>query len=178
MPLDSTTHPEPPKRSHQRKPVPVESTPAVPAKRSHARKPASDANAEARAELDRTLAALLPRAKTAASRAWVTYAVATRAVSLNEAWRETSKKALVASGSLPDYAANPLPVGTVLTVYSDPLVTAGVKVVPQAPRLNVDACFADLLAAGVKPALLKRLRKKHTTDFSGAHILTALLANT
>ena len=50
-----------------------------------------------------------------------------------------------------------------------------VKVTQQASRLNVDAFVADLAAAGVKTALLRKLRKRHTTDFSGAHIITALL---
>jgi hypothetical protein len=160
MPLDDTNQP---KRKHVRTKPLLDSKP--------------NANALARAELPATLAALCMRAKTSTSRKWVTYAVATQSQSLSEAWRDASKKALVACGALPDYAANPLVVGTHATIYTDPLVTVGVKVVPQAPRLDIDACFADLLDAGVKPALLKRLRKKHTTEFNGAHIITTLLTS-
>jgi len=138
-------------------------------------KPKPDPHADARAELDRTLAALLARAKTAKSRAVLAYWASSLACSQDEAWRGSAKKALVASNVLPDYTANPLPVGTVATIYSDPLVMLAVKVVQQASRLNVDAFVADLAAAGVKTALLRKLRKRHTTDFSGAHIITALL---
>lgn len=159
MPLDDTL------RRTRAKPAKASPAPAKP-----------DAFFEARAELDRTLAALLARAKTTKSRGWVRYGVASRAVSVCDAWRELEKKALIASGALPDYTANPLPVGTVLTVYTDPLVTAGVKVTPQSPRLNVDAFVADLAATGVKTATLRRLRRKHTTEFNGAHIITAMLA--
>jgi hypothetical protein len=167
MPLDDTANPA--KRSHKAKP-------ADPARPVAAPKP--DANAAARAELDATLATLLPRAKTARDRLAVQYWAASRGTALNEAWRESAKKAAVVGNVIPDYATNPLPVGTVATVYSSPLVTIGVKVTPQAPRLNVDAFCADLLAAGFKAATLKRLRKKHSTEFNGAHVITAMLANT
>lgn len=194
MPLDASTNPAPAKRSHQRKPRPDDPTPAAARKRSHARKPGTvagtrkeslrtavatpkpDANAAARAELDATLAATMARAKTARDRLAVTLWASKRGVSLNEAWADAAKKAAIAEGLIPDYAANPLPVGTVATVYSSALVTIGVQVTQQAPRLNVDAFVADLVAAGVKVATLRRLRKKHTTVFNGAHVITALLA--
>jgi hypothetical protein len=51
-------------------------------------------------------------------------------------------------------------------------VTINLKVVPQAPRVNTAALVAALEQAGVKPALLKRLVKKHTEKFGGAHIFT------
>jgi hypothetical protein len=137
--------------------------------------PKSDAHVEARGELDRTLAGLLPRAKTARSRAVLAHWASSRAGSQSDAWRDETKKALIASGVLPDYTASPLPVGTVETIYSDPLVMLSVKVVQQASRLSVDAFVADLAAAGVKLSLLRRMRKRHTTDFAGAHIITALL---
>ena len=147
--------------------------------RSRARSPEAAAKpepaAEARAELDRAFAELLAKAKTAKSRAVLAYWASSRADSQSDAWREESKRALIASGVLPDYAANPLPVGTVATIYSDPLVMLSVKVVQQADRLAVDAFVADLVAAGVKLPLLRRLRKRHTTGFSGAHTITALL---
>jgi hypothetical protein len=175
MLLESTE--TPPKRSSSRKSAPVEAAPA-PAKRPTVRKVGETPNVNgiARAALVNTLASLIARTKSSVSRKWVTYAVATQSQSLSEAWRDESRRALIACGALPDYRAAPLSVGTQATIYSDALVTVGVKVTKQPPSLDVDACFADLLAAGVKPALLKRLRKKHTTAFNGAHILTALLA--
>jgi hypothetical protein len=157
MPLDGTT-----RRANPRSPKA-----AVPGK--------PDANADARAELDRTLARLMARAKTAKSREVLAYWASSRAGSQSDAWREGAKKALIARGVLPDYATNPLPVGTVATIYADPLAMLTVKVTQQASRLNVDAFVADLAAEGVKAALLRKLRKRHTTDFSGAHIITALL---
>lgn len=156
MPLDDTTRRIKPKP----KPKPA---------------PKPDANAVARAELDLTLAGLLSRAKTAKGRDVLAYWGSSLACSQAESWRGSAKKALIARGVLPDYTTNPLPVGTVETIYADPLVLLTVKVTQQASRLAVDAFVADLLEAGVKPALLKKLRKRHTTDFSGAHIITAVL---
>jgi len=157
--------------------MPLDDTLAKPRSRARSPKAAAkpDPNAEVRAELDRAYAELLSKAKTAKSREVLAYWASSRADSQSDAWREAAKKALIASGVLPDYAANPLPVGTVATIYSDPLVMLSVKVTQQAARLNVDACFADLAAAGVKVGLLRRLRKRHTTEFGGAHIITALL---
>jgi hypothetical protein len=134
-----------------------------------------DVHAERRAELDRNLAALLARAKTTKSGKVLRFNAASLAVSQSEAWREAAKKDLIASGVLPDYARNPLPAGTVATIYADPLVILAVKVTQQASRLNADAFVADLAAAGVKAALLRKLRKRHTTEFNGAHTVTALL---
>lgn len=153
--------------------MPLDDTSAKSACPLKAAKP--DPHGEARAELGRTLAALLTRAKTPKSRKVLNYWASSRADSQSEAWREAAKKDLIASAVLPDYAKNPLPVGTVATIYADPLVVLSVKVTHQASRLNVDACFADLAAAGVKLALLKKMRKRHTTKFNGAHTVTALL---
>jgi hypothetical protein len=185
MPLDDTN---PAKRKHVRTRPLADAGPPATAKRSHKANsadparpvaaPKPDANAAARADLDATLAELLPRAKTARDRLAVTYWAASRGTALNEAWRESAKKAAVVGNVIPDYTTNPLPVGTVATVYSSPLVTIGVKVTPQSPRLNVDACFAYLEVSGVNKALLKRARKRFTTDFPGAHVITAMLANT
>jgi hypothetical protein len=167
----------PPKRPHARRSAPVEAAPAS-AKRPTVRKVGETPNANgiARAALVNTLASLIARTKSSVSRKWVTYAVATQSQSLSEAWRNESKKALIACGSLPDYQAYPLEAGTHLTIYNDPLVTVGVKVVAQASHLDADAFCADLLAAGFKASTLKRLRKKHTTEFKPAHIITAMLA--
>jgi hypothetical protein len=94
---------------------------------------------------------------------------------LADARREKAKKAAVTGGVLPDHLAEPYPIGTAATVYAGPTVTISLKVVPQADRVNTAALVADLQKAGVKPALLKRLVKKHTEQFGGAHIFTAAL---
>jgi hypothetical protein len=92
-----------------------------------------------------------------------------------DARREKAKKAAVTGGVLRDHLAEPYPVGTSETVYAGATVTINLKVVPQAPRVDTAALVADLQKAGVKPALLKRLVKKHTEQFGGAHIFTAAL---
>lgn len=92
-----------------------------------------------------------------------------------DARREKAKKAAVTGGVLPDHLAKPYPVGTAETVYAGATVTINLKVVPQADRVNTAALVADLHKAGVKPALLKRLVRKHTEQFGGAHIFTAAL---
>ncbi len=153
--------------------MPLDDTTRARPKPKAAAKP--DPHTIARGELDRSLAGLLARAKTTKSRAVLAYWAASRAGSQNDAWRDGAKKALIAAGVLPDYTATPLPVGSVETIYSDALVMLAVKVTQQASRLNVDAFVADLVEEGVKPALLRKLRKRHTTDFAGAHIITALL---
>jgi hypothetical protein len=92
-----------------------------------------------------------------------------------DARREKAKRAAVTGGVLPDHLARPYPVGTSETVYAGATVTINLKVVPQADRVNTAALVAALEKAGVKPALLKRLVKKHTEKFGGAHIFTASL---
>jgi hypothetical protein len=86
-----------------------------------------------------------------------------------------TRNAAVAGGLLPDHTADPMPVGTFETVYSGSLVTITVKVANQPDRVAVPALLADLEAAGVKAALLRRLVKKHSTSFAGAHTFTASL---
>jgi hypothetical protein len=93
-----------------------------------------------------------------------------------EAWRGKAKKTAIALGVLPNYEAEPFDIGTAETVYTDAFTTISLRVTPQAPRVDVDGLVADLEAAGIKPALLKRLLKKHTRTFAGAHVFTASLA--
>jgi hypothetical protein len=157
MPLDDT--------GSRVKPKPVART----------ERPSGDALGDARGELDRTLAALLPRAKTARDKLALDYWAASEAARLDDAWREKAKRGAVAGGVLPDYTANPLPVGTSETVYSSPLLTIGLKVVRQADRVNVAGLVAYLEQAGVKPALLRRAVKRSSEQFGGAHIFTVLL---
>lgn len=130
---------------------------------------------DARADLDRKLAAVLPRARTTKDRLGLALWAATEAVRLDEASKEKAKRAAVAGGVLPDLTANPLPVGTVETVYSSPLLTIGLKVVRQADRTDVPAMMAYLEKNGVKPALLKRAIKRNTNSMGVANIFTALL---
>jgi hypothetical protein len=60
-------------------------------------------------------------------------------------------------------------------VYASDVVTISVKVVEQADRVNVAALVADLEKTGIALRTLRRLVKKHTTPYAGAHIFTASL---
>lgn len=98
-------------------------------------------------------------------------------VALAEAWRAKCKKTAIALGVIPDYEATPLPIGSVTTVYTSPAMTIVAKVVPQAPRVDLAGLLVDLGRIGIKPSVLKRLVKKHTKEFAGAHIFTAQLTH-
>lgn len=103
------------------------------------------------------------------------YWAASEISSLAEKRRDEAKKAAVTGGVIPDFKANPLDVGTRSTLYISELLTIAVDVTQQAPRLDGLALVADLVKAGVKPGLLKRLVKRHTKTFAGAHVITATL---
>lgn len=117
----------------------------------------------------------LPKSRNAKDRLAFEYWVSSILSRLAEARREKAKRAAVAGGVLPDHSAAPMPIGTTETVYTGELVTIGVKVVEQASRLDAAGFIADLEKAGLPARTLKRLVKKHTTTFSGAHIFTASL---
>jgi len=128
------------------------------------------------ADLGRPGQAIVPRsAKVADAAAWE-YWVSSLLLQLAERRREAAKRAATVARVLPDYINEPFPVGTAETVYSGPLISIALKVVPQTPRVDVASLMADLAAAGVKPALLKRLLKKHTIEYAGAHVFTPTLA--
>ena len=127
-------------------------------------------------EIGRAIRTMLPKATTAKDRLAAEYLAASLTSRLSEAWRDKTKRAAVGGGVLPDHTADPFPVGTVETVYTGALVTISVKVVEQADRVDVAGLVASLEKAGVKPTLLKRLVKKHTKSFAGAHVFTASLA--
>jgi hypothetical protein len=119
----------------------------------------------------------LPRSRNAQDKLADEYWAASVLAGLAEKRREKAKRAAVAGNVLPDHAAHPLAIGTAETVYTGALVRIDVKVVEQADRVDVVGFVADLERAGVKLATLKRLRKKHTKSFAGAHVFTASLIN-
>ena len=118
---------------------------------------------------------MLPKRATAKQRAAVDYWCASLANQTAESWRGKAKVKCVAEGVLPDHEAHPSPIGTAETVYVDEIVSIGMKVVAQADRCDVAALVADLTKAGVDQKVLKRLVKKHTKTYAGAHIFTASL---
>lgn len=89
-----------------------------------------------------------------------------------EVERTKAHAAAVKAGVLFDHLTNPEPVGTSRVVYADTAVAITVTV--YAPIVGVDHAgyVADLLKAGVKPALIKRLERKHRTETRPAHKFT------
>lgn len=166
-------------------PVPVPAAavrPALAAKSGRAVKveagPTSDHArqfAETFGALGTLVAGMVPKRGSAKQRAAAEYWGASLASQAAEGWRGKAKVKAVAEGVLPDYETNPSPIGTAETVYTDGLVAVGMKVVAQADRHDVPGLVADLTKAGVDPKVLKRLLKKHTRSFNGAHIFTATL---
>jgi hypothetical protein len=75
----------------------------------------------------------------------------------------------VETGVIFDHREDPEPVGTDRVVFAG-LVTE-IRVTVAAPIAGVDHAgfVADLLKAGVKPALIKRLTGKHATETRPAH---------
>lgn len=132
--------------------------------------------AEAVAETGRIIRATLPRKATEKDKLFADFWGWSLVLRMVEPLRDKSKRAAIAGGVLPDHSANPFAIGTSETVYTSDLGSIGMKVVEQAERLDVPAFVADLEKIGVKPAQLKRLLKKHTRQFPGAHIFTASLA--
>jgi hypothetical protein len=130
---------------------------------------------QALAAIAESIQAMLPRRASTTERAAAEYWGASIVNQLAEAWRNKAKRQAVAQGVLPDHAATPYPIGTSETVYVGTLVTVSLKVVEQADRVDVPGLVRDLIASGVKPAVLKRLLRKHNKSFPGAHIFTASL---
>ena len=133
----------------------------------------TEALTDAFAELGRANGTAMPPTRKTKDKLAFEYWVASLLNRLAEARRDKAKRVAVAGGVLPDHAANPLPVGTSEIVFVGERVTIALKVVGQTDRVNVPALMADLVKAGVKPAVLKRLVKKHTESFAGAHVFTA-----
>lgn len=168
MPLDAAT--KPPAKPRSTRPASLST-----AERAQRATEKTALIAAAFGEIGRVNGTMMPKSNKSDDPAVYEYCVASLLTQLGERRREDAKKALVARGVIPDYSAQPLAVGTAETVYVSDLLTVGVKVTAQADRVNVLALVADLKAAGVKPALLKRLVKRHTKSFAGAHGITALL---
>lgn len=132
---------------------------------------------DAFAEIGRVNGTMMPRSHNPQERVAYEYWVASLLARLSEARRERAKKAAVAAAILPDHVASPMPIGTAETVYAGDVVTISVKVVEQSPRLDVAGFLAEAEKLGIPPAKLRRMVKKHTTQFSGAHVFTASLVS-
>jgi len=105
------------------------------------------------------------------------YHEASLALRADEVRRTKAQAAAVKAGVLPDHLKFPRPVGTNEVVYADGVLVISVTVF--APIAGVDHAgyVEDLLKAGVKPALIKRLDKKHRTETRPAHKFTSSLVS-
>lgn len=179
MPLDAAIKPKKAQPAKSRASDKIDkatpSTLATPATRAERASEKIAAIAADYHEIGRVNASAMPRSANPDDIDWWTCLVAGQIGSLNDKVKDDAKKRLVSRGKLPDFSAHPLPVGTVRTLYASDLLTASVKVTAQADRVEVAGLVADLVAAGVKPGLLKRLVKRHTRSFAGAHSVTVVL---
>ena len=103
------------------------------------------------------------------------YHVASHLLRIAETRRKRAHAAAVRAGVIFDHERAPEPVGTNRLVYSGPLVEIGVAVAAPIEGIDHAGFVADLLRAGVKPALVKRLTTKHTTETRPAHKFTSSL---
>jgi hypothetical protein len=116
-----------------------------------------------------------PRGRRNSEVAAAEYLIATRLLSKAEKRRERAARAAVAAGVLPDHRAHPMPLGEHPAIWSGEYVTVSVSVVQQAAKPDIDGLIADLIANGVKPALIERLRARRMIEFPPAHRFTAAL---
>ena len=93
------------------------------------------------------------------------------------AWQQALAGA-IKTGTIPDAAKAPEPVGTDRIVYTGQSVIIRLVVVKPIVQVDHAAYVADALAAGVDPKLLRRLEKKHTSETRPAHRFTTSLATT
>ena len=122
-----------------------------PSKRRPAPKP--KANAKALAALEYHLAATL--ARDAAAR------------------KKAAHKAAVSSAVLPDHETNPREPGTSEVCYDDGKIRIVLTVAEPIEKLDTQPFVDALVKAGMKPAVLAKLVKKHTYSTAAAHIYTS-----
>lgn len=169
MPLDAAI--KPPAKPRALKPAKLTA-----AQRAQRATEKTAAIASAFGEIGRTNGTRMPESTNPDDKYWWARLVSQQLGTLNDKAKDDSNKALIARGLLPNYAEHPLPIGTSATIYASDLLTAAVKVTQQADRVDVAALVAELVAKElIKPGVLKRLVKKHTRSFAGAHSVTALL---
>ncbi len=94
-----------------------------------------------------------------------------------EARRKRATVVAVRLGILPDHEKHPLPVGTCEVVYADDGLVISVTVLEPIAGIDHAGYVADLLKAGVKPAVIKRLDKRHKTETRPAHRFTSSLVS-
>ena len=111
----------------------------------------------------------MPRCRRAKELVAWEYHLASHLLRVAETRRKKAHADAVKAAVIFDHEKFPEPVGTNRLVYAGEVVEISVSVA--APIAGVDhvAFVVDLLKAGVKPALIKRLTAKHTTETRPAH---------
>lgn len=97
------------------------------------------------------------------------YHVASQLLRIAETRREKAHEAAVKAGVLFDHKEKPEPVGTLRVVYAGTVIEIRLQVVEPIAKLDDVNFIADLVKAGVKPAVLNRLATKHTKVMRPAH---------
>lgn len=93
-----------------------------------------------------------------------------------EARKKKAHAAAVKAGVIFDHEKDPQPIGSNTRVYAGDVIEIACSVTTPATRLDADAFVSDLEKAGVKLALLNRLRNKHTHENRAPHKFTASIA--
>lgn len=92
-----------------------------------------------------------------------------------DARKKKAVAAAIRSGVLFDHLKEPMEPGTSQVIYSGRSVEISVAVGQPIEGVDHDGFVDGLLAAGVKPALIKRLAAKHATETRPAHRFTSSL---
>jgi hypothetical protein len=128
---------------------------------------------EAFAAIGNSIATGMPRSKGNLEPVAWEYHVASHLQRIATARKSKAEKEAVKSGVLFDPEKNPMPVGTNGNIYRGEVVEIGVSVTTPQTRFDAAGFIADLIDAGVRPALIKRLTDKHTLENRAPHKFTS-----
>lgn len=89
--------------------------------------------------------------------------------------KKAAHKHAVSAAVLPDHENHPREPGTSEVCYDDGKIRIVLMVAEPIEKLDAAPLIEDLVKAGVKPAMLARLVKKHTYGTAPAHVFTSSL---
>jgi len=144
----------------------------LPTDRANARTAAFN---EAFAAIGTSIGTAMPRTRSLKNNepvAWE-YHVASHLERIARARKNKAEKDAVKVGVLFDSEKQPMAVGTNAPIYIGNVIEIGVSVTTPQTRFDAAAFIADLLEAGVKPALVTRLTAKHTLESRAPHKFTS-----
>lgn len=139
-----------------------------------------DAIAAGFAEIVRIIGVPMPASKAKGTRlakaetSWKVYRGQKVRRLVEKLWENIMAEA-VRQDVIPDHLEHPEPPGTNRMVYVGEAVEISLAVSEPVEGINFEGFVADLLKAEVKPALIKRLTRRHRTETRAAHKFTASL---